>query len=425
MQYRLKLAELAEKQSRPFRIALVGAGQMGRGFASQSHRLGLQVAVVADIAPERITQAFTDLGLGEPVISSDAQELNAAIAAGKPAGTTDASVASSLDVDVVVEATGVAAIGAEVMYNALKSKKHVATLNVEADVTVGPVLHRIAKENGVLYSVCNGDEPAEAKELVDFARDLAFEVVMAGKGKNNPFEPHSNPDTVAVRAAKKHMNPKMLASFTDGSKTMIEMAALANATGLKLTKRGMIGPEASRTTLQDVFKPVSEGGVLDETGVVDYCTGDVAPGVFVVIKTDSPYVAEEMSYLSMGPGPYFALFRPYHLASVEAPMTVAKMLVDGYETLTCDSFMTEVIASTKKEHKPGDKFDGIGGYSARGVVDRVDDARAENLVPIGLLQNAIAKRELPIDHLVTYDDVELDESATIFKLRKMQEELGI
>jgi len=425
MQYRLKLAELAEKQSRPFRIALVGAGQMGRGFASQSHRLGLQVAVVADIAPERITQAFTDLGLGEPVISSDAQELNAAIAAGKPAGTTDASVASSLDVDVVVEATGVAAIGAEVMYNALKSKKHVATLNVEADVTVGPVLHRIAKENGVLYSVCNGDEPAEAKELVDFARDLAFEVVMAGKGKNNPFEPHSNPDTVAERAAKKHMNPKMLASFTDGSKTMIEMAALANATGLKLTKRGMIGPEASRTTLQDVFKPVSEGGVLDETGVVDYCTGDVAPGVFVVIKTDSPYVAEEMSYLSMGPGPYFALFRPYHLASVEAPMTVAKMLVDGYETLTCDSFMTEVIASTKKEHKPGDKFDGIGGYSARGVVDRVDDARAENLVPIGLLQNAIAKRELPIDHLVTYDDVELDESATIFKLRKMQEELGI
>ena len=425
MQYRLKLAELAEKQSRPFRIALVGAGQMGRGFASQSHRLGLQVAVVADIAPERITQAFTDLGLGEPVISSDAQELNAAIAAGKPAGTTDASVASSLDVDVVVEATGVAAIGAEVMYNALKSKKHVATLNVEADVTVGPVLHRIAKENGVLYSVCNGDEPAEAKELVDFARDLAFEVVMAGKGKNNPFEPHSNPDTVAERAAKKHMNPKMLASFTDGSKTMIEMAALANATGLKLTKRGMIGPEASRTTLQDVFKPVSEGGVLDETGVVDYCTGDVAPGVFVVIKTDSPYVAEEMSYLSMGPGPYFALFRPYHLASVEAPMTVAKMLVDGYETLTCDSFMTEVIASTKKEHKPGEKFDGIGGYSARGVVDRVDDARAGNLVPIGLLQNAIAKRELPIDHLVTYDDVELDESATIFKLRKMQEELGI
>ena len=425
MQYRRKLAELAQQQGRPFRIALVGAGQMGRGFASQAHRLGLEVAAVADIAEERINQAFDDLGKGAPTISEDAAALNAQIAAGKPVGTTNAAIINELDVDVVVEATGVAAVGADVMYHALLAKKHVATLNVEADVTVGPMLHKLAKDNGVLYSVCNGDEPAEAKELVDFAKDLSFEVVMAGKGKNNPFEPHSNPDTVAERAAKKHMNPKMLASFTDGSKTMIEMSALANATGLKLTKRGMVGPQATRTTLQDVFKPVAEGGVLEETGVVDYCTGDVAPGVFVVIKTDSPYVAEEMSYLSMGPGPYFALYRPYHLASVEAPMTVAKMLVDGYETLTCDSLMTEVIASTKKEHKAGEKFDGIGGYSARGVADRVEDARRDNLVPIGLLQNAVAKRDLPIDHLVTYDDVELDENATIFKLRKMQEELGI
>ena len=425
MQYRRKLAELAEKQGRPFRIALVGAGQMGRGFASQAHRLGLEVAAVADIAEERINQAFNDLGKGAPTISEDAAALNAEIAAGKPVGTTNAAIINELDVDVVVEATGVAAVGADVMYNALLAKKHVATLNVEADVTVGPMLHKLAGDNGVLYSVCNGDEPAEAKELVDFAKDLSFEVVMAGKGKNNPFEPHSNPDTVAERAAKKHMNPKMLASFTDGSKTMIEMSALANATGLKLTKRGMVGPAATRTTLQDVFKPVAEGGVLEETGVVDYCTGDVAPGVFVVIKTDSPYVSEEMSYLSMGPGPYFALYRPYHLASVEAPMTVAKMLVDGYETLTCDELMTEVVASTKKEHKAGEKFDGIGGFSARGVADRVDDARRDNLVPIGLLQNAVAKRDLPIDHLVTYDDVELDENATIFKLRKMQEELGI
>ena len=425
MQYRRKLAELAKKQGRPFRIALVGAGQMGRGFASQAHRLGLEVAAVADIAEERINQAFNDLGKGAPTISEDAAALNAQIASGKPVGTTNAAIINELDVDVVVEATGVAAVGADVMYNALLAKKHVATLNVEADVTVGPMLHKLAGDNGVLYSVCNGDEPAEAKELVDFAKDLSFEVVMAGKGKNNPFEPHSNPDTVAERAAKKHMNPKMLASFTDGSKTMIEMSALANATGLKLTKRGMVGPAATRTTLQDVFKPVAEGGVLEETGVVDYCTGDVAPGVFVVIKTDSPYVSEEMSYLSMGPGPYFALYRPYHLASVEAPMTVAKMLVDGYETLTCDELMTEVVASTKKEHKAGEKFDGIGGFSARGVADRVDDARRDNLVPIGLLQNAVAKRDLPIDHLVTYDDVELDENATIFKLRKMQEELGI
>lgn len=425
MQYREQLKVLAKAQGRDFRIALVGAGQMGRGFASQSHRMGLAVAVISDIDPARIKQAYADLKLGEPVISVDVAELNAAIEAGKPAGTTDANLISQLNVDVVVEATGVPEIGAKVAYNSLINKKHVAVLNVECDVTVGPILVKTALENGVLYSICHGDEPVEAKELVDFARDLSFEVVCAGKGKNNPFEPLSNPDTVADRAAAKHMNPKMLASFTDGSKTMIEMAALANATGLKLTQRGMIGPAATVKTLQDVFALKADGGVLEESGVVEYCTGDVAPGVFVIVKTDSPYVAEEMSYLSMGAGPYFALYRPYHLASVEAPLTVAKMLVDGRASLVSGKRMTEVIAATKKVHQAGDKFDGIGGYSARGVADKVADALRDNLVPIGILQGAIAKREIPVGAYVTYDDVELDQTQTIYKLRQEQDALGL
>lgn len=425
MQYREQLKVLAKAQGRDFRIALVGAGQMGRGFASQSHRMGLAVAVISDIDPARIKQAYADLKLGEPVISVDVAELNAAIEAGKPAGTTDANLISQLNVDVVVEATGVPEIGAKVAYDSLINKKHVAVLNVECDVTVGPILAKTAEANGVLYSVCHGDEPVEAKELVDFARDLSFEVVCAGKGKNNPFEPLSNPDTVADRAAAKHMNPKMLASFTDGSKTMIEMAALANATGLKLTQRGMIGPAATVKTLQDVFALKADGGVLEESGVVEYCTGDVAPGVFVIVKTDSPYVAEEMSYLSMGAGPYFALYRPYHLASVEAPLTVAKMLVDGRASLVSGKRMTEVIAATKKVHQAGDKFDGIGGYSARGVADKVEAALRDNLVPIGILQGAIAKREIPVGAYVTYDDVELDQTQTIYKLRQEQDALGL
>ncbi|MDA0274167.1 MAG: 3-hydroxyacyl-CoA dehydrogenase NAD-binding domain-containing protein [Actinobacteria bacterium] len=425
MQYREQLKVLAKAQGRDFRIALVGAGQMGRGFASQSHRMGLAVAVISDIDPARIKQAYADLKLGEPVISVDVAELNAAIEAGKPAGTTDANLISQLNVDVVVEATGVPEIGAKVAYNSLINKKHVAVLNVECDVTVGPILAKTAEANGVLYSVCHGDEPVEAKELVDFARDLSFEVVCAGKGKNNPFEPLSNPDTVADRAAAKHMNPKMLASFTDGSKTMIEMAALANATGLRLTQRGMIGPAATVKTLHDVFALKADGGVLEESGVVEYCTGDVAPGVFVIVKTDSPYVAEEMSYLSMGAGPYFALYRPYHLASVEAPLTVAKMLVDGRASLVSGKRMTEVIAATKKVHQAGDKFDGIGGYSARGVADKVEAALRDNLVPIGILQGAIAKREIPVGAYITYDDVELDQTQTIYKLRQEQDALGL
>jgi predicted homoserine dehydrogenase-like protein len=425
MQYRELLNDLAAKQGRRSRIALIGAGQMGRGFASQSHRLGLEVSVIADVDPARIKQAYADLKLKEPIISDDVDQLNKAINSGQPAGTLDSKLIALLDVDVVVEATGVPEIGAQVSYNALINKKHVAVLNVECDVTIGPLLRKTAEENGVIYSVCHGDEPIEAKVLVDFALDLSFEVICAGKGKNNPFEPLSNPDTVLERARAKHMNPKMLASFTDGSKTMIEMAALANATGLSLTQRGMIGPKATVKTLQDVFALKADGGVLDEPGVVDYCTGDVAPGVFVVVRTDQPYVSEEMSYLGMGKGPYFAIYRPYHLASVEAPITVAKILTEGRSSLVSGKRMTEVIAATKKLHNVGDKFDGIGGYSARGVTDKVADALKDGMVPIGLLQGATTKRKIEVGEYVTWDDVDLDESQTIYQLRKQQDALGL
>ena len=425
MQYRELLNDLAAKQGRRSRIALVGAGQMGRGFASQSHRLGLEVSVIADVDPARIKQAYADLKLKEPIISDDVDQLNQAINSGQPVGTLDSKLIALLDVDVVVEATGVPEIGAQVSYNALISKKHVAVLNVECDVTIGPLLRKTAEVNGVIYSVCHGDEPIEAKVLVDFALDLSFEVICAGKGKNNPFEPLSNPDTVLERARAKHMNPKMLASFTDGSKTMIEMAALANATGLSLTQRGMIGPKATVKTLQDVFALKADGGVLDEPGVVDYCTGDVAPGVFVVVRTDQPYVSEEMSYLGMGKGPYFAIYRPYHLASVEAPITVAKILTEGRSSLVSGKRMTEVIAATKKLHNVGDKFDGIGGYSARGVTDKVADALKDGMVPIGLLQGATTKRKIEVGEYVTWDDVDLDESQTIYQLRKQQDALGL
>lgn len=425
MQYRELLNDLAAKQGRRSRIALVGAGQMGRGFASQSHRLGLEVSVIADVDPARIKQAYADLKLKEPIISDDVDQLNKAINSGQPAGTLDSKLIALLDVDVVVEATGVPEIGAQVSYNSLINKKHVAVLNVECDVTIGPLLRKTAEENGVIYSVCHGDEPIEAKVLVDFALDLSFEVICAGKGKNNPFEPLSNPDTVLERARAKHMNPKMLASFTDGSKTMIEMAALANATGLSLTQRGMIGPKATVKTLQDVFALKADGGVLDEPGVVDYCTGDVAPGVFVVVRTDQPYVSEEMSYLGMGKGPYFAIYRPYHLASVEAPITVAKILTEGRSSLVSGKRMTEVIAATKRLHNVGDKFDGIGGYSARGVTDKVVDALKDGMVPIGLLQGATTKRKIEVGEYVTWDDVDLDESQTIYQLRKQQDALGL
>lgn len=426
MAYSSRLQAHANSLGRDVKIALVGAGQMGHGFGCQVDRMpGLTVALVIDIDPARITALYADLGETNPVISDDHAEIAAALLAGKRVGTTKSSFLAELPVDFIVEATGVPEIGAQVAYSCLMAKKDVAVLNVEMDVTIGPLLHKVAVENGVIYTVCHGDEPIEAKVLVDFARDLNFEIIAAGKGKNNPFEPLSNPDSVRERAEAKHMNPKMLASFTDGTKTMTEMVALANTTGIPLSKRGMNGPVATVKTLQNVFAPKEDGGILDKKGVIDYCTGDVAPGVFVIVKSESKYINGEMTYLGMGPGPYFALYRPYHLASIEAPLSVARAVLDREASLYAEHLIAEVVAMTKKDLLVGDKIDGIGGYTVRGYADIADETRRDNLVPIGLLQNAILKRDIPVNTLLTYDDVELDPNSLIVKLRKEQDEMGL
>ncbi len=426
MAYSKILQDHAQALGRDVRVALVGARQMGRGFGYQIFRMpGLSLALVVDVDADRIRSLFNDIGIKDVVISTDHKVLSDAILAGKATGTTTTEFIAELPYDIVVEATGVPDVGAQVTYSCLQAKKDVAVLNVEMDVTIGPLLHNIAESGGAVYTVCHGDEPIEAKALVDFARDLQFEVVAAGKGKNNPFEPLSTPDTVRERALSKRMNPKMLCSFTDGSKTMTEMVALANATGLELSKRGMYGPHATVKTLTEVFALQKDGGVLDRPGVVDYCMGDVAPGVFVIVRSDAPYINHEMTYLAMGPGPYFALYRPFHLASIEAPLSVARAVLDREASLFAPSLMAEVTTMAKRDLFPGDTIDGIGGYTVRGYADIAKDAKGDNLVPIGLIQNAIVQKPIKVGELISYDQVELDESSLIVQLRRKQDSLGL
>jgi predicted homoserine dehydrogenase-like protein len=326
-------------------------------------------------------------------------------------------------VDVVVDATGVPDVGALLSYAALTGGKDVATLNAEADVTIGLLLSRVAHASGQVYAVCKGDEPVEVKALFDFVTDLGFEVVCAGKGKNNPLRPHDTPDSVADEAAAKHMNPKMLASFVDGTKTMIECACMANGTGLELSRRGMYGPETTVPELANVFRPAADGGVLDRSGVVDYATGPVAPGVFVVGRSDHPTVIDEMAYLSMGQGPYYAFYRPYHLASLEAPLTVATAALDRVSTLEPVAWKAEVVATAKRDLRPGDRIDGIGGSTVYGVADSADAVAAGGLLPLGLAARATVVRDVAIDQPLAYEDVELDESSTILQLRRLQDQL--
>ncbi|MDP9391089.1 MAG: oxidoreductase, partial [Actinomycetota bacterium] len=206
-----------------------------------------------------------------------------------------------------------------------------------------------------------------------------------------------------------------------GSKAMIEMAALANTTGLGVSTRGMHGPPSTVPTLQDTFALVEDGGVLERAGVVDYCTGPVAPGVFVVVRTDDPYVNHELTYLKMGPGPYFTLYRPYHLASVEAPLTIAEMVLDRRASLTAEHWTAEVGAVTKADLSAGTVLEGIGGAHVHGMIEDATDFALGQRVPLGVVAGARLLRDVPAGTYLTHDDVELDSSSTIAALRRLQE----
>jgi predicted homoserine dehydrogenase-like protein len=421
MSYRDRLQRRLDDTGRPVRVGLIGAGQMGRGFAAQLLKMpGVSLSAVFDVDRDRAVEAFSQAG----ITASSATDVGAAARAienGESVALGGVDEIGALPLDIVVEATGVPDVGARTAIESLASGMDYATLNVEQDVTVGRYMLKLAEESGRLYSVCRGDEPVETKILVDFARDLNLEVICAGKGKNNPLDPYATPEGLAAEAARKRMNPKMLTEFVDGSKAMIEMAALANTTGLEMSRRGMYGPSSTVPTLHETFALQEDGGVLDRPGVVDYCIGPVSPGVFVVVRTDDPYVQHEMAYLQMGDGPYFSLYRPYHLASIEAPLTVYQMVLDREASLTSEHWTSEVGAESKRPLKAGELITGIGTDTIRGLADPADDFAKENGVPLGVLAGARLVRDVPADHMLSYDDVELDEGSLIVRMRRYQE----
>jgi predicted homoserine dehydrogenase-like protein len=289
--------EALDREGTPIRVGLVGVGQMGRGLIAQVAGIpGMEVVAAADLYVERTIEAFREAGQ-DPVEGLNGHP-------GRPAVTADATeLTRSEAVDVVVEATGVTEIGARVAYDAIHEGKHVVMLNAETDVTIGAVLGRMARSAGVVYTGSAGDEPGVIMDLYDFARSLGFEVVVAGKGKNNPLDVSATPESVAEEAERKRMNPKMLAAFVDGTKTMVEMAAVANAIGFHPDVPNMHGPEETvPNRLGELFSLKDEGGILSSYGVVDYVRG-VAPGVFVIVRSGAEPVRETMEYLGHGGRP--------------------------------------------------------------------------------------------------------------------------
>lgn len=421
-----RLIDRQERLGRPVRVGIVGAGQMGSGLVAQVHRArGLEISVVADVAVDRAVQALQAAGREDVDRAADVAEAARIIESGRAAVLDDGLRLAELPVDIVMEVSGIPDVAAQVALSCILAGKDVALMTVEADVTVGLLLGRMATAGGSVYTICRGDEPVECLKLVEYAEDLGLEVIVAGKGKNNPMRPTDVPEDVEEEARRKGMNPKMLCSFTDGTKTQIEMAALANATGYRIETPGMHGEAVDLADLTAVLRPQAEGGIITGTGpVVEYVTGDVAPGVFVIVRSDSEVITRELEYLHLdGRDGVFALYRPFHLASVEAPLSIGEAVLDRRASFRSEHWRAEVVATAKSDLAAGTVLEGIGGHHVHGTTLDADQARAEDLLPIGIAASSTLLRDVPAGQRLTYADVEIDESRPLVAMRRMQDAL--
>ncbi|MEP1291993.1 MAG: SAF domain-containing protein, partial [Nitratireductor sp.] len=354
-----------------------------------------------------------------------ASAATAAIEAGKIAIISNELLVTNPLLDVVIDATGKPGVAADFDLMAMEHGKHVVMMNVEADVTIGCLLKQEADRLGVVYTVGAGDEPSSCMELIEFASALGYSIVSAGKGKNNPLNHDAVPDDYVEEATRRNMNPRMLVEFVDGSKTMVEMAAIANATGLVPDVPGMHGPNADRDEMVKVLIPRQDGGILTRKGVVDYTVGKgVAPGVFVIVEATHPRIIERMDDLHIGTGPYYSFFRPYHLTSLEVPLTAARIMLTGKpDMVPLPRPVAEVCALAKRDLAAGEVFDAIGETCYRSFTMTVTDARAKNAVPVGLLEGGKVLKPVRKGELLTTDNAAPDPNTRLFALRRRQDQM--
>jgi predicted homoserine dehydrogenase-like protein len=414
---------------KPIRIGLVGSGEMGTDIVTRvAHMPGIEIGAISELrmpaAGKAVDIAFREEGHWRETKTADA--MNAAMEQGKVAVTDDVNLLiNSGLIDVVIDATGVPAVGAEIGLRAMEHGKHLVMMNVEADVTIGAYLKSEADRLGVTYSLGAGDEPSSCMELIEFVSAMGHPIVAAGKGKNNPLNIDATPDQYDEEAKRRNMNVRMLVEFVDGSKTMVEMAAIANATGLVPDIAGMHGPAATLDQLSKTLVPQKDGGVLSRMGVVDYSIGKgVAPGVFVVAEMSHPRIRERMEDLKMGHGPYFTFHRPYHLTSLEVPLTCARVVLYGKPDMVPLAKPTaEVCAVAKKDLKPGETLDAIGEYCYRAWIMSAPDAREAQAIPCGLLHHATVTKPIAKGHLITTANTKVPTGSKIAELRARQDKL--
>lgn len=418
-----------QAEGRPIRVGLIGAGRFGTMYLAQARKTpGLHIVAVADINLDRAREA---LRLAEWPDADTADEVATAARTGRLAIVDDADELFNEHIDVIVEATGNPITGIAHAVKAIDTGQHVVMVTVEADPLAGPALRARADRANVVYTLAYGDQPAVIWELVDWARTSGFDVVCAGKGAK--FLPHYHkmtPDNVWENwefpkelTDSGQLNPRMYTAFRDGTKAAIEMAAVANATGLVPSDDGLTFTPGSQEEIASVCRPADEGGVLAHSGSVEVMSSvtrdgnwiehNTQEGVFVVVKATNRYVADcfkDFPGCATPDGRYGALYRPYHFIGLEVNISVANAALRNVATGAPIGFYGDVVACAKRDLAAGETLDGEGGYTVWGKLVSAGTSVKRNALPVALAHHVKLKQDVAEDAVVSWDDVLVDDS---------------
>jgi len=427
--------------NKPIRIGLIGAGKFGSMYLAQIPRTpGVHLVAIADLNPEGARVNLARVGWNPA--QTQATSAQEAIKTGATWITDDwQALVKISEIDVIVECTGSPVHAVDHILGAFEQGKHVVNVTVEADAFCGPLLARKAAEKGLIYSLAFGDQPALICDLVDWARTCGFPVVAAGRGhKWLPHFSQSTPDTVwgyygltPEQAERGGLNPKMFNSFLDGSKPSIESTAVSNATGLSVPSNGLLYPPASVEDIPFVTRPISEGGVLEKKGMVEVISSletdgrvipyDIRMGVWVTVEAETDYIKncfEEYNAHTDPSGRYFTLYKRWHLIGLEVGVSVASVALRGEATGVATAWNADVVATAKRDLKPGELLDGEGGYTVWGKLLPATTSKKMGGLPLGLAHNVKVIRPVKQGQSLTWDDVQMDNSRAYAVRREME-----
>ena len=420
--------ELKKREGNPIKVGLIGAGFMSKGIMNQvlKYMPAMDIPVVCNRTVSRAKDIYMQAGVPEDKIVEvkTLGQLEDAMASGNYAITDDYMLLCQCDsLEVLLEATGHVEYGAHVTMAAFANNKHMVTMNAELDGTVGPLLKKKAEQAGVVFTGCDGDQPGVQMNLYRFVESMGFIPRICGniKGLHDPYR---NPTTQEGFAKQWGQTPSMVTSFADGTKISYEQAIVANATGMKVAKLGMLGYEHDGH-IDDAVNLYDLDQVRELGGIVDYVVKTrPGPGVYVFAEAQDDMQAHYLNLAKLGKGPLYSFYAPYHLIIFEVPLSVARVALFKDHVITpINGPMVDVVAAAKTDLKAGDTVDGLGWYMTYGLCENIETAKAGKMLPIGIAENCKLKRDIPKDQVLTYDDVELPADSLAVKLRQEQDEL--